>query len=775
MNQGISPTRFCEIHLLGEFSLLSSNGNNITPKSVKACCLLVILSLSPTGKVSRDKIAKLLWGRHADEQARSSLRQCLRLLRSILDSVAPGTLTADRKHIQLHLDNIWIDAKALNEISPEALINLKEYQLLNKGEILEGLLINDSAFNDWLAAQRLQLKTNICTTHMPDANSTAVTANHYWSQRHDSKAVLYRKSLIKKVRKFWIEGVLNQSLLNNVYIELSLEEKNEHVQQPWKNIVQIPTINSNPQQSINMVELFHKQDQNLLILGTAGAGKTTMLLTLAKQLLQLAEENPSQAIPIVLHLATWDDSHTSFKCWLESEIQNRYQMPNKLSAELIENQGFIFLFDGLDEVDLRVRNTCIQALNEFHREHTELAIAICSRENDYSSLDDKLALYCAVAIQPISSEQLDTYIQDLKQYRPEVDYFLEKNKKYRDLMTTPLMLNISLVALSELSEDKVDAPKNSNDDKEHLFSAYVCEMLMRRKNVTHKTKEHTLRYLSWLAFTLKSNNHTIFYLDNAQPNWLVSDVQRLIVSKGSILVSALLTALPLALIGSLYVETHISFSISFSLAFLGAFFTALMGYADEIKPLRKIVFSWRALKHQFFRKILGSAVIAAIIFIAVVLVINGVVAFTLGSCFFMFLMLVNSLDHDMDESVASIYSSPMGAITNSLKISVISFFIASLLGASAGLLIGDDIPTAAYTGVLVAVVAGLFFGAHVYMQHYLLRFFFWLNRDAPWRYASFLDFSVERVFLYRIGSGYLFIHRDLLEYFYQQYKKNDSA
>jgi hypothetical protein len=35
----------------------------------------------------------------------------------------------------------------------------------------------------------------------------------------------------------------------------------------------------------------------------------------------------------------------------------------------------------------------------------------------------------------------------------------------------------------------------------------------------------------------------------------------------------------------------------------------------------------------------------------------------------------------------------------------------------------------------------------------------------PWRYARFLDYCVERIFLRKVGGGYIFVHRMLMEYF----------
>jgi hypothetical protein len=35
----------------------------------------------------------------------------------------------------------------------------------------------------------------------------------------------------------------------------------------------------------------------------------------------------------------------------------------------------------------------------------------------------------------------------------------------------------------------------------------------------------------------------------------------------------------------------------------------------------------------------------------------------------------------------------------------------------------------------------------------------------PWNYSRFLDYCADRIFLRKVGGGYIFIHRMLMEYF----------
>jgi hypothetical protein len=35
----------------------------------------------------------------------------------------------------------------------------------------------------------------------------------------------------------------------------------------------------------------------------------------------------------------------------------------------------------------------------------------------------------------------------------------------------------------------------------------------------------------------------------------------------------------------------------------------------------------------------------------------------------------------------------------------------------------------------------------------------------PWNYPRFLDYAAEQILLRKVGGGYIFVHRLLLEYF----------
>ena len=56
-------------------------------------------------------------------------------------------------------------------------------------------------------------------------------------------------------------------------------------------------------------------------------------------------------------------------------------------------------------------------------------------------------------------------------------------------------------------------------------------------------------------------------------------------------------------------------------------------------------------------------------------------------------------------------------------------------------------------------------GGRACIQHLVLRIMLWRNGSAPLHYVRFLDYAAGHIFLRKVGGGYIFVHRLLLEYF----------
>ncbi len=114
-------------------------------------------------------------------------------------------------------------------------------------------------------------------------------------------------------------------------------------------------------------------------------------------------------------------------------------------------------------------------------------------------------------------------------------------------------------------------------------------------------------------------------------------------------------------------------------------------------------------------------------------------------------------------------------IKNILKVGLLSWAIYGLtMWSILNLLFRkEDWFPKGYGGELFSFYLGLFFfsmsalilGGVDVLKHYLLRSILFLTGQTPRKYAHFLDHATQLNFLQKVGGGYIFVHRILLEHF----------
>jgi hypothetical protein len=67
--------------------------------------------------------------------------------------------------------------------------------------------------------------------------------------------------------------------------------------------------------------------------------------------------------------------------------------------------------------------------------------------------------------------------------------------------------------------------------------------------------------------------------------------------------------------------------------------------------------------------------------------------------------------------------------------------------------------------VLAGLTVGYVASGRAFLNHWLVRLLLARTGLAPARYVAFLNFAATRILLHKVGSGYIFYHRLLLEYF----------
>jgi TolB-like protein/Flp pilus assembly protein TadD len=140
-----------DLTLFGAFALKLADGQVADLPGQKDRALLAVLALNAGIPQSRERLAGLLWSDRGDVQARDSLKHALTRIRQCLGEA----LVADRQTAQLNPAALSTDAVRfqvlVGEATPEA---LEQACALCSGDLLDGISIHDSGFEEWLQAER---------------------------------------------------------------------------------------------------------------------------------------------------------------------------------------------------------------------------------------------------------------------------------------------------------------------------------------------------------------------------------------------------------------------------------------------------------------------------------------------------------------------------------------------------------------------------------------------------------------------------------------------
>lgn len=422
-------------------------------------------------------------------------------------------------------------------------------------------------------------------------------------------------------------------------------------------------------------------------------------------------------------------------------------------------------------------------------------MAICSRVADYEALTGRLDLRSAVLLQPLTPAQMDAYLDQAGDELAAMREVWRSDPVFQELVESPLMLSVVTLVYRETAVNVLPHGDTIEDRRRQLFDTYVKRMFARpRGSEPPCTQEQAIHWLSWLAWQMTALAQTVFLVEGLQPNWLPSRAQRWARSAAR-LVFGLIFGSPLGLV--LGLVGGLGFGLDFGLVagLVGELTFGLafglggrLNYAEAVERLtwsgregvKKIIGNW----HWVLVGELGAGLVFGLSFGLTAGLGTGLVSgLVFGLVAGLFFWLINGVGYIEVESRT--------VPNQGIRLSVRNMLIAGLgfglsfglvlglvLGLSGGLSFGLPFGLAGglIAGLVLGIGGGLFTGLFYYggapvTLHLTLRTFLHRYNSLPWRVVPFLDYCTERIFLRKVGGGYIFVHRLLQEHFASLYEK----
>ncbi|MGD1949832.1 MAG: protein kinase [Leptolyngbyaceae cyanobacterium] len=598
-------------------------------------------------------------------------------------------------------------------------------------------------------------------------------------QQESAVSVLYsqqtyrnRQALLNKVRRFWIEGVLDRSLHGQVLLTLGLEDRPDAIAPPWQIAYASPGQSPQPlpagAQASHVFEAIG-EGRTLLILGEPGAGKTTTLLSLARQLLDRV--NTHQRLPVIFNLSSWLKG--PIEQWLVKELNSKYQVPKAIGRGWVDEQQLLLLLDGLDEVLLERRSACVEALNQFHQDYGP-EMVVCCRLHDYEVLPQKLGFQAALYLRPLTDEQILTYLNRPDQGLTGLKSLLERDAAIQDATTSlrslarsPLILNIMVLTYQGMPPKEIlqlGRSAHPADYQQQLFDAYIQRMLERRPPGAAYSSAQIKAWLMSLAQRLVNTSQTVFLIERIQPDWLEPEARRLYVVGlwcSFFAIATLLGAQVLALDRLLLA------------VLLGGLICSRIFGVSHITPAETLRWSWQKARNNLLLGLTLGSLLGWCLKVGFGFIFGDGLCLRNGTClinhsliglsFGATLGLTFGLIRGFSGKRVGTTSRPNAGIGQSARNSTLFALVSAVALYIPGLLLGNTKASFwAATGLAFGFAAG---GGEAVIKHVLLRIILTLQGITPWNYSKFLDYATASIFLQKVGGGYLFVHRLLLDHF----------
>lgn len=262
----------------------------------------------------------------------------------------------------------------------------------------------------------------------------------------------------------------------------------------------------------------------LLLPGQAGAGKSVLALRFASDRLRAAE--PSDRLPVLLPMASWDPVAQDLESWAAGRLAadhpalaGRAVSGETVAAELLRAGRLLPVLDGFDEMSAASRHHALRRLRTSLGEADPFLLT--SRVDEYEAAvrqaDIVLPATAAVRVEPLSVQESVDYLRlttrklvvgrtVATKWDPVFIRMRERPRdlhvlKLRNVLMTPLMTGLARITYSDTSRDPAELLDRSRFPTRAAIEDHLLDQLVPA--VTDHS-EQTTRWLAFLAQRLNS-------------------------------------------------------------------------------------------------------------------------------------------------------------------------------------------------------------------------------------------------------------------------------
>jgi len=326
-----------------------------------------------------------------------------------------------------------------------------------------------------------------------------------------------------------------------------------------------------------------------------------------------------------------------------------------------------------------------------------------------------------------------------------------------------LMLSIMSLAYQDMPSTEL-SPDSHNQAQ--LFDRYLDKMFSRRPAESQRyPKEKALHYLTWLAKQMQQRGQTVFLVERLQPDWMPSRLGYLLLNGAGW--GAFSLVFGFIMTQDLWRSVKVGVFLGFLLGILSD---------GEIETKETLGWSWERFRREGWKQALlwglGVSLFGGLLFGLVGLFINTAFGLFGGLLFgllggLLFGLLEAGLENQIPTRTSQVNQGIVASFHNMWR-------FGTPFGLLLGIVVWIGLTTAGFWEATVSsLLLGLFsgglggfflLGGDAVVKHFFLRIILWLEGYTPFNFVGFLDSAARLILLRKVGGGYIFVHRLLLEH-----------
>ncbi|MET9232407.1 NACHT domain-containing protein [Lentzea sp. NPDC003310] len=267
----------------------------------------------------------------------------------------------------------------------------------------------------------------------------------------------------------------------------------------WANIRKLPSGKTSGPLNLNgeitkIRETYERVPSGrLVVLGSAGSGKTVLALNLVLDLLH--HRRPGDVVPVMFNLSSWNPVSMTFRDWLVDQLLRDHPELGKagtgagtLAAELVSRRKVLPVLDGFDEMAAGLHHAAIKALNS-----NQMTLVVTSRVEEFAAAvrsADVLTAAAAIELSDLKLDDIAAYLPRTAARRPSTGGRLDWDAVLSELrdhprddaaanliaaLATPLMVGLARTIYSDTPDAN---PKDLLDNEELRSQAMVERHLL---------------------------------------------------------------------------------------------------------------------------------------------------------------------------------------------------------------------------------------------------------------------------------------------------------